>query len=268
MADFSVQPQRLRTTVVLAFLLSTATNLCRAPAEDPPAAKPPRIAMLAPLGVAVGQTTHLTLRGWALKDATAVTCDRPEVQITLVSHAAAPVPGKQKADQVGDEQLELDVLVPAGTPVGSAQVTVQTKAGLSSPRRLYLGSELPGVLETEPNDGFRQAQQVTVPQTIFGSIHADANVDVFAFELTQPARLRISVEAAVLGSGLDPMLTLLTQDGAILMSNDDSDEGRDAQVTAELPAGKFLLVLQDAHDRGGPAHPYKITIQPDLKPSS
>jgi hypothetical protein len=108
------------------------------------------------------------------------------VQITLISHAAAPVPGKQKADQVGDEQLELDVLVPAGTPVGTAQVTVQTKAGPSSPRRLYLGSELPGVLETEPNDGFRQAQQVTVPQTIFGSIHADANVDVFAFELTQP----------------------------------------------------------------------------------
>ncbi|MGV2337450.1 MAG UNVERIFIED_CONTAM: hypothetical protein LVR18_26320 [Planctomycetaceae bacterium] len=38
MADFFVQPQPLRTTVVLAFVLSAATNLCRAPAEDPPAA--------------------------------------------------------------------------------------------------------------------------------------------------------------------------------------------------------------------------------------
>ncbi|MFM7038393.1 MAG: DVUA0089 family protein [Planctomycetaceae bacterium] len=268
MADSSVQPERLRTSVVIACILSAAANLCRATAEDPPPAKPPRIAMLAPSGAPVGQTTRLTLRGWTLKDATAVTCDRQDVQISIVSNAAAPVPGKQKADQIGNEQLEVDVTVPAGTPVGTTQVTVQSKSGQSSPHRLYLGSELPLLLETEPNDGFRQAQQISVPQTISGSIHADGNVDVFAFELTLPTRLQISVEAAALGSGLDPMLTLLTQDGAILLSNDDSHEGRDARITTELPAGKFLIVLQDAHDRGGPAHPYRISIQPDPKPSS
>jgi hypothetical protein len=268
MLEFSWQPKRLRTAVVCVCILSAARNLCGVQAEDPPAVKPPRIAMLAPLGVTVGQTTRLTLRGWALREATAVTSNRPEMQISIVSNSAAPVPGRQKADQIGDEQLELDVLVPEDAPAGTAELTVHTKTGQSAPRRLFVGSELPLVQDTEPNDGFRQAQRVSVPQTISGSIHADANVDVFAFELAQPARLRISLEAAALGSGLDPMLTLLAHDGSILQTNDDSGEGRDAQVTAELPAGKFLIVLQDAHDRGGPAHPYRMSIQTDLKPSS
>jgi hypothetical protein len=222
------------------------------------------------------------LRGWSLKDPTAVVVNSETVRITVVSHAAAPIPGKQKAEQIGDEQLELDVEVPAEHAAGPVQVVVRTAAGESAPHRMPIGSLLPLLQEQEPNDGFRQAQQVTVPQLISGSIHADTNVDVYAFELSQPAHLQIQVEAAELGSNLDALLTLLAADGSILDSNDDRHEAtkagevpsgatgtvssesarRDSRLLVNLQPGRYLITLQDAHDRGGPAHPYRLTLQP------
>ena len=35
-------------------------------AQDPPVIKPPRIAVLSPLGVVCGQKTRVVLRGWSL----------------------------------------------------------------------------------------------------------------------------------------------------------------------------------------------------------
>ncbi|MFM7056113.1 MAG: DVUA0089 family protein [Planctomycetota bacterium] len=229
-------------------------------AEDPPA-KPPRIALMIPPGIPVGQKTRVVLRGWALKDSTAVSSDRPELQISVVSHATAAVPGKQKAEQIGDEQLELDVQVPEGMAAGAAQISVRTAVGESAPRPLLIGSDVPEVSEIEPNDGFRQAQRVSFPQLIAGSIHADANVDVFMFELAQPERVKIRADAATLGSGLDPVLILWTDTGAVIQSSDDQADTKDAEITAELPAGRYLITLQDAHDRGGPAHPYRLTLR-------
>lgn len=233
----------------------------RVPAQEPAPAKPPRIALISPLGVMAGMKTRVILRGWLLKDPTAVVADRSEVRITVVSHAAAAVPGRQKAEQTGDEQLELDVEVPAGFAADSIQISVRTAGGESPPRRLPLGSELPLIQEQEPNDGFRQAQQISVPQLVVGSIHADANVDVYGFELLQATRLRIQVEAASLGSNLDSMLTLWTAGGSIVASSDDAAGttlSRDSVIETELPAGRYLVTLQDALDRGGPAHPYRL----------
>ncbi len=251
-------------------------------AEDPPAAKPPRIALLSPLGVIPGQTNRLLLRGWALKDATALSPDSPAIQITVVSHASATIPGKQKAEQIGDEQLELDIVVPADHATGQMQLLLRTAAGESAPRRVPVGSSLPLLQEQEPNDGFRNAQQVNIPQVINGSIHADTNVDVYAFEILQPVRLLIQVEAAALGSNLDALLTLLRDDGSILLSHDDNRNAtdtataaaaaptpgnsteapqRDARLLVNLQPGRYLVTLQDAHDRGGPAHPYRLTLQ-------
>lgn len=275
--------EALRMVAAMAVCCGVWQSLCVVlPAADPPAVKPPRIALLSPLGVLPGQKTRVILRGWSLKDPTAVVVNSETVRITVVSHAAAPIPGKQKAEQIGDEQLELDVEVPAEHAAGPVQVVVRTAVGESLPHRMPIGSLLPLLQEQEPNDGFRQAQQVTVPQLISGSIHADTNVDVYAFELSQPAHLQIHVEAAELGSNLDALLTLLAADGSILDSNDDRHEAtkagevpsgatgtvpsesalRDSRLLVNLQPGRYLITLQDAHDRGGPAHPYRLTLQP------
>jgi hypothetical protein len=251
-------------------------------AQDSPVIKPPRIAVLSPLGVVCGQKTRVVLRGWSLKDAVVSAPSHPTVSISVVSHAAAAIPDKQKAEQIGDEQLELDVEVPADVVAEQLQFVVKTAAGESIGRRVPLGAAFPLVEEQEPNDGFRQAQQVGIPQVIAGSVHADANVDVYAFEVAQGGAVRIEVEAAAIGSNLDAFLTLLSASGEIIASSDDVSVStvpaqglaaagsmaattefphRDACVQVQLAAGRYLVTLQDAHDRGGPAHPYRLTLQ-------
>lgn len=254
----------LRWVFSICFLILWVCVHSRVQAQEPTPAKPPRIALISPLGVMHGVKTRVILRGWLLKDPTAVVADSPEVQITVVSHAAAAVPGRQKAEQIGDEQLELDIDVPAGFAADSVRLTVRTAGGESDARRLPIGSLIPLIQEQEPNDGFRQAQQISVPQLIVGGIHADANVDVYAFELSQATTIRIQVEAAQLGSNLDSMLTLWTAGSSIVASSDDSPgtaKSRDSMIETQLPAGRYLVTLQDALDRGGPAHPYRLHVQ-------
>ncbi|MCA9060724.1 MAG: PPC domain-containing protein [Planctomycetaceae bacterium] len=217
--------------------------------------------MCVPPDVIPGTATKVILRGWSLKDARLVAASPDGATIEILSHGAAPVPGRQKAEEIGDEQLELQVTVPEDFDHRQLQLTVTTPAGTSQPHRLLTGGDVSVVSEVEPNDGFRQAQAVSFPQIISGTIHADGNVDVYTVKLDQETRIRIRIEAAHLGSNLDSLLTVYSASGNIVASNDDDGDLRDSLVETTLPTGSYHIVLQDAHDRGGPAHPYRLTIR-------
>jgi len=89
---------------------------------------------------------------------------------------------------------------------------------------------------------------------------------VFSFELTEQATLVAEVQAAQFGSGLDSLLTLYNSAGSVLSSNDDRDCTTDSRVQSTLAPGRYYLSLQDAHDRGGPAHPYRLILRPPGTP--
>jgi Bacterial pre-peptidase C-terminal domain len=221
---------------------------------------PPKVALCSPLAVACGATTKVTLRGWLVDKATAVRCDNDNVTLKIVSQGAAAIPGKQDAKQIGDQQLELEITVAAEAPPGRVLLTVVAPDGESKPHVLLVGGDLPVIAEAEPNDGFRQAQTVAPSQIVDGQIHADGNVDVFAFELTEKASLRVEVQAQQLGSGLDSILTLYHATGAIIASNDDQAQTTDSKLESTLEPGRYFICLQDAHDRGGAAHPYRLKM--------
>ncbi len=111
------------------------------------------------------------------------------------------------------------------------------------------------------DDGFRQAQQIQIPQTVDGQIHGDKNVDVFSFDIADPQSVTFEVLARRHGSGLDSLLTLFDHRGHIVAVNDDHDGTTDSRITTELAAGKYFISLQDAQDHGGPAHPYRLVVQ-------
>lgn len=64
------------------------------------------------------------------------------------------------------------------------------------------------VAEKEPNDGFREAQRVALPQEIQGQINRDQDVDLFCFEGRAGQKIFLEVRAARYGSALDFILTL------------------------------------------------------------
>jgi hypothetical protein len=236
-------------------------SLLAADDKPPPAKKPPRVALAHPLAVPTGRTTKVVLRGWELEQVTEVRLSRADVQLKLLGKAKATVPNKQDAKQVGDSQLELELTVAAEPAHGELTLVLAAPETESPPYSLLLGASEPRIDEVESNDGFRQAQPIRVPQVVDGAIHADQNVDVFVFDLAEPQTIVIEAIAQRRGSALDSLLTLYDEHGKIVDSSDDTLGTTDSQIERLLSAGRYFLSLQDAHDRGGPAHPYRLVVR-------
>ncbi|MEZ6087616.1 MAG: PPC domain-containing protein [Pirellulaceae bacterium] len=148
-----------------------------------------------------------------------------------------------------------------------AKLTVITSAGRSEAHPLLVGTDFPLIREQEPNDGFHQAQPIASSQAIVGTTQADRDVDVFVLDGSPGDSVEVEVLAVPFGSALDSILTVYDASGNIIKANDDADlksesPGSDSVLKFEIgQTGRFYICLQDAHDRGGPAHPWLINVR-------
>lgn len=222
----------------------------------------PLVIVANPLGVVPGQTTKVMLRGLKLDEAKEVRFAGKSEGVKLLSATKSAPPNQQEPKRAGDTQVELELTIPAETQVGELPLVVVTPAGESVPYSLLVGAERPLLAEKEPNDSFRQAQAIAISQTIEGVIHAGQNVDVFVVTAEAEQKLVAEVFAARRGSAVDGFLTIFDESAAIVVQNDDQPTSRDPRLTWTAKAGaKYFVVLQDAHDQGGPAHPYRLTLR-------
>jgi Bacterial pre-peptidase C-terminal domain len=246
----------------LAAFLVAATTL---PAQDkkPPEKKDaPRVVVAVPLGIPAGKATKVTLRGLKLDTATEVRCGAPKATVKIVSKGKATVPNMQEAKHVGDTQVEVEVTLPADVADGTAELTVVTPAGESAPHKLLVEKTIPAVAEKEPNNGFKQAQPVSLPQAVDGTIGQNQDVDVYRFEGKAGQRVVIEVFAARYGSALDSFLSLHDADGRLLATCDDIVGSTDSRMELALPKdGAYFASVIDANDAGGPAHVYRLVVK-------
>jgi Bacterial pre-peptidase C-terminal domain len=221
----------------------------------------PRVIMAIPLGARPGATTKITMRGLKLDKATAIRFPGSKTTARIISKGNANVPDKNP-DKVGDTQVVAEVTLPASLPAEPLSFVVVTPAGETKPHTLLVETALPVIAEKEPNDGFRQAQPIQIPQVVDGLIDRPHDVDVFRFEGKAGQRVEFEVLAARHGSALDSILTLYNAEGQELASNDDVGDSVDSRLEVTLPRdGVFFLSLIDAHDQGGPAHVYRLVAR-------
>jgi hypothetical protein len=251
-----------RSHLALALVVAAATTL---PAQDkkPPEKKEAPVVIVAlPLGVPAGKATKVTLRGLKLDTATEVRFKAAKVTAKLVGKGKATVPAMQEARRVGDTQVEVEVTLPADVPEGAADFTVVTPAGESAPHSLLVEKTIPVIAEKEPNNGFKQAQSVALPQMVDGVIAQNQDVDVYRFEGKAGQRVVIEVLAARQGSALDSYLSLHDADGKLLATCDDIEGSTDSRIELTLPReGAYFASVIDAHDTGGPAHVYRLVLK-------
>jgi WD40 repeat protein len=96
---------------------------------------------------------------------------------------------------------------------------------------------------------------------ILGQIERVHDVDVYAVQLTGGQTIQIEVEAAVHRSAMDALVTLTDDQGTTLAVNDDHGETRDSRIEFTVPVtGRYFVVVQDANDLGGEAHPYRLSL--------
>src|SRR5262249_47932183 len=129
----------------------------------------PTIALIAPLGVVPGSTTRLIIRGLKLDNATEVRFQEPGIATKILTKGKALVPNMQEPSKIGDTQVEVELKMPADFKAASANCMIITPNGESPPHRLLVDAT-PTVAEKEPNNSFRQAQPVQIPQVIEGRI--------------------------------------------------------------------------------------------------
>ena len=225
---------------------------------------PPRIALLVPLAASIGTTNQIKIRGQNLTNVTEVrfTNETVKVEIVIKAKGKAELPKDADAKKVGDTQLEIELTVPAETGPATNWFIVVSPDGQSEPKPLLFLPTASLIEEQEPNGAFRAPQDVAPGRSISGGIREPGDVDVFRFSGKAGQKVTAEVYASAAGSSLDSLLTLYDGTRHFMASNDDSPNTIDAAIRFKLPRdGDYLLVLQDAHDRGGPGHVYLLAIR-------
>jgi hypothetical protein len=225
--------------------------------------EPPRVTLVLPLAVTPGSTNTLSIRGQNLTNVTELRFTNETFKATA-DIRSRPKPGTSKeadAKKAGDGQLEVELTLPADAEAGRHYFILVSPEGRSAPHVLLVVPKAVLTGEMEPNSGFRQPQDIAPGRPVLGGIREANDVDVFRLHCRAGERLLASIEAARFGSSLDSVLTLYNAAGHLLARNDDAAGGVDSLLRWLCPEdGQYFLCVQDAHDRGGQAHPYLLTV--------
>lgn len=99
--------------------------------------------------------------------------------------------------------------------------------------------------ETEPNGTLASADVYTPPSKWIARIDPDNDVDVFTFDVPGPASTisatTYSPDGALCWPGADTYLEILSPNGTVLTSNDDSVSYCSFATASNLPAGKYAV---------------------------
>ena len=234
--------------------------------KPPPAKKDgPTILYTVPLVLTPGVSQKLAIRGQKLDAVKEVKVNGADsAKVKVLKAKKTPVGNNQPGERIGDTEVEIELELPKGAKQG-VTLTAVGPGGDSAPYTPLLRDDLPVVAEKEPNDGFDQAQPVTIPAAIEGTIKADRDVDVYRFDGKKGDKLVIEVQAARFGSPVDGLLTLYDADRRVMAIVDDTDGSPDPVMTVTLTRdGRFFVSVIDAHDLGGPQFGYRLVIRKKL----
>ena len=154
----------------------------------------------------------------------------------------------------------------ANSPAGRQELRASNGRGFSNPF-LFEVSDLPQVMEQEPNSALDQADAVSLPAALNGRMDQDGDYDAFRFTAEKGQRFVFDVNAWVHGSAVDGLLTIADSRGNVLQRSDDAGEP-DPRIDYTFPeTGEYYLLLEDLLGRGGEEFGYRIAVsqpQPDF----
>ncbi|MGH9405382.1 MAG: hypothetical protein ACRD3D_06040 [Terriglobia bacterium] len=229
---------------------------------------PPVIAKIWPAGIERGSSATVTLDGRNLAGIKAVLFDAPGLEAHVISvtdvaetaqkirinvdlSAQVPQGAKQKA--------QLRLTASSSVAPGIHRLRVQTPLGTSNLVAFDVGS-LPEIQTQQPPAGQgQQAQSVTLPATLVGTIAAPGDVNRYEFSGRSGDEVVFRIVASKLGSVLRSVLTLRDSAGKQLAQAGKFSDHPDAVLTYRLPAsGLYSIAVRDQEQKGGPGAFYRL----------
>jgi hypothetical protein len=220
-------------------------------APRPASAASPVLTGIEPRGAQRGKTFTLTLQGERLVPGAEFLSPLPGT----ISRLAPP-----KDLENPETRLPFLVQVPPDAPVGLYPVRVRTADGLSNILLFSVG-DLPEMVEKEPNDTAAQANLITLPGTITGTLQGPDR-DYFKFVSRASERWVFEVEARRAGSAIDPVIEILDAKGQRVAFNDDAPNlSADARLEVTLPlAGTYFVLVHDSKYSDQSENFYRLKI--------
>ncbi len=117
------------------------------------------------------------------------------------------------------------------------------------------------VAESEPNDIVATADSVALGDRATGTVNPAGDVDTWFVDLTAGQLFSVDVDAAQVGSILDPTLSLIAPDGKTLLAFNDDFDGFDSRISFRVPtSGRYYVVIRAFGATGGPGRTYAINF--------
>ena len=239
--NFTARPEMSKRRSSVSTVVVLCVIFCGRPFVP---ADEPSVETILPLGLNPGETRQVQVIGQHVTPAA-----RLWTSCGLTSSPAAEQPAGHFV-----------VSVPAETPLGIHGFRVVGEEGVSR-LRLFVVDDLPGVLASSENRQPEQAQHLSLPSAVDGTVEK-LQRHYFQFEAEAGQQVSFEVLARRLGSPLDPALFLYREDGRELAYVDDVEGlGGDCQLTYTFSeSGQFVVEVRDIRYEGGGGHFYRLRI--------
>ena len=145
-------------------------------------------------------------------------------------------------------------------PADAGEMLALTGGGARNPVQVRVGS-----LPIQAEGAAAGPQMMAMPMAVNGVFSRPGDRDVYRFRAKAKQTLLLDVDARILGSFADPVMTLLDAAGKQISRVDDSGGSRDPQLLWTAPAdGEYVVILEDvaAGARGGANYFYRFSVAP------
>lgn len=258
MKTIAMKHLRLIVATLISVTVSTGISAGQNKNKDEKGKNRPKIMLAIPFGVSPGMTTSVTLRGLNLHQAKEICSDSKEVQLQIKKKAKVP---DNNPRETGDTEVVLTVTTPAKLSANEFSIVVKTSSGDSEPFVFLVDHQRP-IDEQETNDGFGNPQTVPIPAIVAGKISRPKDVDVYKIRARAGEKYLIEILANRKGSLLDSMITIYNSRRQQMAFNDDANQSHDSSLILHAKNDEDLwIVCIDAHDQGGPTHPYRLIVR-------
>jgi hypothetical protein len=135
--------------------------------------------------------------------------------------------------------------------------------GIAPSPNAFRISELPNLLEAEPNNALAEATAAAeAPVALNGVISQAGDIDSFKFPAKKGQVFDVRVFARAIRSPLDPVLVIQRSNGAGVGNNDDSGQV-DSYLRFTAPDDdQYVVIIRDHLNQGGANYTYRAEVSP------
>ena len=256
-------------------ILVLALTLSAASTDHPTGSRttPPTLNSVSPFGLSRGTTAELTIEGLNLAKASAIYFSEPGIIGKILRVKELPDLPENRLGSNGTpstvdlgplpprNQVTVEVEVSPDAEIGPVGFRLQTPLG-TGPEGSFLVEPYYGESnDKEPNDTADTAVETFLPAILTGTISKPGDVDYFKINVEAGQQLVFLDGAALIGSSLQPIITILNEDQTVVKEFGEKG-GMDAIRFAHRfqKAGAYYIKIADYQESGRARNFYRIIV--------